>query len=148
MKQIIFNDADKYVVHEDYYDVAPFKPAEDIRTPYGSFWKTGEFIIHRGFLFSANFPAINTFNTRRAACVHDFFYSLMKDGYLDKSYRDHADYLLYDILREDGMPSFRAFYWLKGVQIGGGAVLDSPKPQPHRSPCPPQYQKEVKFGRA
>jgi hypothetical protein len=148
MKQIVFNDADKYVVHEDYYDVAPFKPTEDIRAPYGTFWKTGEYIVNRGFLFSANFPAINTFNTRRAACVHDFFYTLMKDGYLDKSYRDHADYLLYDHLREDGMPSFRAFYWLKAVQVAGGAVLNSSKPKPQRSPKLAKYATKDKFGMA
>jgi hypothetical protein len=146
MKQIAFVEADKFIVAVAYHDNAPFLPPETIRTSYGTFYSTGEYIIHPGFLFSANWPAINTFNTRRAACVHDFFYTLMKDGYLPRSYRDHADYLLYDMLREDGMPSFRAFYWLKAVQLGGEAALNSPKPYIQYSPVENKAQEQVKFG--
>jgi hypothetical protein len=146
MKQIVFNDADKYVVHEDYYDMAPFKPTDDIKTSYGAFYKTGEYLIYRGFLFSANSPAINTFNTRRPSAVHDFFFSLMKDGYLPKSYFDAVNYYFYDQLREDGMMAHRAWYWYMAVQKFGMAVLNTPKPSPQRSPEPAQYQKEVKFG--
>jgi hypothetical protein len=56
------------------------------------------------------------------------------------------DYLLYDMLREDGMPSFRAFYWLKAVQLGGEAALNSPRPQIQYSPVESKAQEQVKFG--
>jgi hypothetical protein len=147
-KQIVFVPADKYVLAEDYDDIAPFRPSINIETSYGFFSTTGAYRIRRGFLFSANWPAINTFNTRRGAAVHDFFYSLMKDGFIDFSFRDHADYLLYDMLREDGMPDFRAYYWLKAVQIGGEAALRSPRPPKQYSPVDVRLQDPVMFGRA
>jgi hypothetical protein len=147
VKRIAFIEADKFVLAEDYVDTAPFRPSQDVRTSYGAFYVTGDYHIKPGFLFSANWPAINTFNTRRAACVHDFFYNLMKDGHIERAFRDHADYLLYDMLRDDGMPDFRAFYWLKAVQIGGAAALDSPGPQKQYSPRAPTVQPEITLGR-
>jgi hypothetical protein len=148
MKQIIFNDADKFVVHHDYLDRAWFAPIDDIRTEYGLFLRGGEFLIKRGFLFSANFPAINTFNTRRSACVHDFFYSLMKDGWLGRNYRQQVDELFYDHLREDGMNPLRAYYWFQAVRVGGEAALNKPRPMPMSSPQPPKTQEPHKFGMA
>ena len=126
MKKLAYVDADKYIVAKDYTDIAPFKPGVDIVTSYGEFKTTGEFTIKKGFLFSANFPAINTEDSRRGACVHDFFYCLMKDGHLPRSYRSAVDKYFYTILIEDNMIPMRASYWLKGVQIGGDAALDAP----------------------
>jgi hypothetical protein len=148
VKQVVFVDADKYVVARPYHDTAPFAPSETITAPYGTLHSNGDYEIREGFLFSANFPAINTFNTRRAACVHDFFYCLIKDGYLPRSFRADADYLLYDMLREDGMPDFRAWYWYKAVHIGGDRALDQPRPRMQYSPAPYQSQPAVTLGRA
>lgn len=134
MKQIAFVDADKYIVAKEYKDIAPFKPSKAILTSYGVFLTSGEYIIKAGFLFSANSPAINTFESRRAACVHDFFYSLMKDGHLPRSLRYEVDYLFYNILLEDGMISFRAYYWFQAVRIGGDNALDSAPPKVQYSP--------------
>jgi hypothetical protein len=148
-KQIAFLNADEYVLVEPYTDVAPFKPPTLIKTEYGRFRENGEYVIHKGFMFSASGPTLDTESTHRGACVHDFFYSLMKDGYLSKDYRDDADYLLYDMLREDGMSDFRAWYWLRGVRAFGGFALDSEKPKVMYAPSfgeQPYYQ-DIKFGR-
>lgn len=138
MKQIAFIDADKYLAALDYQDIAPFKPKKDIKTSYGSFLATGEYVIKAGFLFSANWPAINTLDSRRAAGVHDFFYNLMKDGLLPRSYRYDADYLLYNILLEDGMIPLRAFGWFKAVRLGGDEALDSPRAKVQYAPRDPK----------
>jgi hypothetical protein len=134
LKKIAFVEADKYILVEQYFDVAPFKPLRSIFTKYGAFYSSGEYKINEGFLFSANFPAINTFNTRRGACVHDFFYCLIKDGYLERSLRNQIDYYFYDLLKQDGMPDYRAFYWLQAVQFGGENALNTPSPQKQYSP--------------
>jgi hypothetical protein len=144
MKQVAYSHADKYVLAKDYYDFAPFTVDTSIFTPYGAFYITGEYRISKGFLFSANAPAINTQDSRRAACVHDFFYSLMKDGYLDRKYRYDVDYLFYNQLLEDGMVSFRAWYWFRAVRLGGDNALNSPRPKvilaPPKSTLPAGHQ--------
>jgi hypothetical protein len=137
MKQIAYYDADKFIFAESYKDIAPFKPKNDIHTPYGSFLITGEYHIKAGFNFSANWPAANTEDSKRGSGVHDFFYSLMKDGYLPRSYRYDVDYLFYNILLEDNMIPLRAFGWFKAVRLGGDAALDAPKPRVKYAPRDP-----------
>jgi hypothetical protein len=137
MKQISYSNADKYVLAEDYFDVAPFTPNKTILTSYGAFYPTGEYKVSKGFLFSANFPAINTINSRRGAMVHDFFYSLMKDGYLERDKQYDVDYLFYNMLTEDGMSSLRAWYWFKAVRLGGESALDAPYPTVKKAPQAP-----------
>jgi hypothetical protein len=144
MKQVAYSNADKYVLAKDYYDFAPFTVDTSIFTPYGAFYITGEYRISKGFLFSANAPAINTEDSKRASCVHDFFYSLMKDGLLSRDYREAVDKLFYEHLIEDGMIGFRALYWWKAVRIGGEKALNSPRPKvilaPPKSTLPAGHQ--------
>lgn len=134
MKQIEYSNADKFVLAKDYFDIAPFAPKDTILTSYGAFYPTGEYKVSRGFLFSANRPAINTEDSKRASMVHDAFYSFMKDGYLSRDYREAVDKLFYDMLIEDGMVSFRAWYWYKAVRVGGENALNSPYPKVKKAP--------------
>jgi hypothetical protein len=134
MNKIAYIDADKYVLAEDYHCKAPFMPENAILTSYGAFFPNGQYTILKGFLFSANRPAINTEDSRRAACIHDFFYCLIKDEYLSRDYREAIDKLFYDHLIEDGMASFRAWYWYKAVRIGGEWALNSPAPRKKYAP--------------
>lgn len=134
MKQCAWVEADKYVNVEDYYDVAPFKPQKNIRTRYGEFNRDGSYVIYEGFLYSANFPAINSDDSRRGAMIHDFFYLLMKQGHLSRDFRYEVDYYFYNILLEDGMIELRAYYWFRAVRVGGDDALDSPPPKVTRSP--------------
>lgn len=134
MKHIVYSHADKYVLAEDYSDKAPFKPEIDIHVSYGHLLANGDYKIAKGFLFSANSPAINTEDSKRAACCHDFFYSLMKDGSLSRDYREAVDRLFYDHLIQDSMIGLRAWYWYKAVRIGGDAALDSPWPKKIKAP--------------
>jgi hypothetical protein len=134
MKQIAFIDSDKYIVAKEYQDIAPFKPEKAIFTSYGEFLPTGEYTIKAGFLFSASWPAMNSFNTRRGSGIHDLFYNFMKEGHLPRSYRKEVDKLFYKIIREDGMNAVRAKYWYLAVRIGGDKALDSPAPKIKYSP--------------
>lgn len=129
MKHIAYSRADKFVLAKNYYDIAPFAPEKTILTTYGAFYPSGEYKVSTGFLFSANFPAINTEDSKRASMAHDFFYNLMKDGHLSRDCREAVDKLMYDMLIEDDMPSLRAWYWYKAVRVGGESALNSPYPK-------------------
>lgn len=139
-KQIAYVDSDKFILAKNYSDIAQFKPVTRILTGYGVFNIDGSYEVFKGFLFSANSPAINTMDSRRAAMCHDFFYTLMKDEHLSRSYRYDADYLLYNMLIEDGMIPLRAWAWFKAVRLGGDAALDSPKPKIQYAPSEPMKQ--------
>jgi len=79
----------------------------------------GEVIIPKGFLFNASGPTIDTEDAVRAACVHDALYVLRDYDFLKKSDRKIVDRLFYDMLIEDGMPKFRAWYWYRFVRAFG-----------------------------
>jgi hypothetical protein len=138
MKQIAFIHTQRFLLAIDYRDKAPFAPKKDIHTSYGSFLTTGEYVIKAGFLYDANWPAINTYDSIRGAGVHDFFYNLMKDGLLPRSFRYDVDYLFYNILLEDGMIPLRALGWFKVVRLGGDDAIDAPKPQIQYAPIDPR----------
>jgi len=138
MKQIKYTLADKFINVEDYIDTAPFTPENNISVSYGYFTKDGVFCINKGFLFSANFPAINTKNSRRGALIHDFFYELIKDGQLSRKYRKAVDNHFHTILIEDGMSAVRAGMWLKAVRLGGTNALNTPKPKIEIAPGEPE----------
>lgn len=128
MKQVKYTLAPKFVNAEDYSDIAPYKTDVLIQTSYGEFDVDGRYTIKKGYLYSANFPAINTKNSRRGAMIHDFFYDLIKDGYLARIYKQPVDQYFHQILLEDKMTPARAAYWLKAVQLGGDAALDAARP--------------------
>jgi len=62
-------------------------------------------------------PAIDTASFMRGSMVHDALYQLMRDGYLEHSYRKQSDQLLQQICKEDGMWTLRAFWVYLGVRL-------------------------------
>lgn len=88
-------------------------------TPEG--WLT----IFSGYCWNgANKPAINTLSTRRGSLVHDACYQLIRMGILPPLCRILADALLRKILVEDGMWRIRAWWWYRGVRLGGEPCIE------------------------
>lgn len=146
-RQIAYVKADKFILGRDEFFSLPFKPKETIRTSYCTFYDNGDLHIKRGFLWSANFPAINTENTKPASLLHDCIYNLIKDGFLPREpYREHGDRLLYDVLIECNVLQYRAFAWYKAVQLGGDEALDSPPPKMYYSPVDVKLQDNPRKG--
>jgi hypothetical protein len=52
----------------------------------------------------------------RAAFVHDWIYQTHPAGWT----KEEADLLFYELLREDGVPTWRAWLAYKGVDLFGG----------------------------
>lgn len=68
-------------------------------------------------------PSVDTKTSMRGSLAHDALYQLMRDGLLDKKYREYADELLRKICLEDGMNKFRAWYIYKMVRMFGGKYI-------------------------
>lgn len=91
-----------------------------IKTEYVSLLEDGRIVFKEGYHWDgASGPTWDTKSCRRGALVHDGLYQLMRTGELPQMYKVPADNLLYDLCVRDGMSRFRAWYWLKGVQLFG-----------------------------
>ena len=73
----------------------------------------------------ASGPTVDSPSTMRASLVHDALYQLMRLGVLPRSLKGAADQLLHDLLIEDGMGRFRAWYWLQAVRWFGSIEVDT-----------------------
>ncbi len=95
--------------------------APTIRTPFVTLFRSGHLIIHKGYAWDGpSGPAIDTENFMRGSLIHDVLYQLMREGYLDYSYRKYADQLLREICIADGMWPVRAAWVYMAVRVFGG----------------------------
>ena len=75
-------------------------------------------------------PTIDTRTFMRGSLVHDALYQLMRDGYLDKEFREPADRLLKSMCKKDGMYWIRAWWVHLGVHFGAGFAVDPASRKP------------------
>lgn len=82
-------------------------------------------ILKKGYAWNgANKPAINTKNSIRGSALHDAIYQLIRLELLPKSYRYSGDKEIQDVLLEDKMSRFRAWWWFRAVRVGGESSAD------------------------
>lgn len=94
---------------------------EDIDTPRISMTEDGTLTCKVGFAWNgASGPAVDTKTFMRGSMFHDAMYALMREGHLDKSYRDDADYMMDDINKEAGMVRIRRWWVLRAVRALAG----------------------------
>lgn len=65
--------------------------------------------------------AVDTMSFTRGSLIHDVLYQMIAVGELPRSWIKVADAELYRIVREDGMPRWRAWYVWAAVRAGGHA---------------------------
>lgn len=141
----------KYQLAEDYGIQTDIIPPSPIHHDLFHFDGTGFLIVRKAYAWDGpSGPTIDTSDSMRGSLVHDVLYQMIGMGALPMEYREKADYLLYDILREDGMADFRAWAWLRAVRaFGHGPAAAEEKPV-KIAPAPKEYKyaSEAKFGRA
>lgn len=80
----------------------------------------GRLEIAAGYAWDgASGPTFDTQNTMRPSLVHDALYQLMREEILPRTYKDDADRIFYELLRDNGMWLPRARVWYRAVVVGG-----------------------------
>lgn len=152
MKQIkYYEGCYKYQLAADYEIQLRLKPQHHVSHDYFMLDTTGYLIIRSGYAWDgASGPTLDTSDSMRGSLVHDCLYQMIGIGALPVEYREQIDYIFYDILCEDGMPSFRAWAWLRAVRAFGHGAATSPEKPVKIAPAPKEYKyaSEAKFGRA
>lgn len=69
----------------------------------------------------ASGPTKDTKNSMRASLGHDALAQLMREGLISPSLWRAADSEFYKWLKEDGMSSFRLWFWIRGLKSVKGA---------------------------
>lgn len=141
----------KYQLAEDYGIQTRIIPPSPIHHDLFHLDSTGFLVIRKNYAWDgASGPTLDTSDSMRASLIHDCLYQMIGMGALPVEYRENIDYLFYDILCEDGMPSFRAWAWLRAVRAFGHGAATSPEKPVKIAPLPknPEYPKPQKFGMA
>lgn len=85
----------------------------------------GKLTVHAGYASDlASGPTFNTKSTRRGAVFHDAIYELLRQRLLNQEWIITADKMLIDICKDDGMYSWRAWYWYKGLRLANGSAAN------------------------
>lgn len=141
----------KYQLALDYALQTRIIPPSPVHHDYFILDMSGHLVVRKGYAWDgASGPTIDTSDSMRAALVHDCLYQMIGMGALPVEYREQIDYIFYDILCEDGMPSFRAWAWLRAVRAFGHGPATSPEKPVKIAPAPKEYKyaSDAKFGRA
>lgn len=132
MKSIKYKKGYKYQIVEKYEVETQIIPLSPIKSPYISLSKKGKISLKKGYAWDGpSGPTIDTKSFMRGSLVHDAFYQLMREGYLDKKeYRKSSDKLLKKMCREDGMNAIRASYVYAGVRMFANPAADPSSKKP------------------
>lgn len=122
LRGIKYKSGYKYQLEDDYITALPIPYSDyDIDTSYISLSGVGVLIIRKGYAWDGpSGPTIDTRNAIRGSLVHDALYQLIRLGYLPRNYKDMVDDIFYNMLKEDGMSTIRAWAWRKALKLCGG----------------------------
>lgn len=119
--RIRYRSGYKYVLAEDYTVRVAVIPRQMVVHDYFALGCAGDLKVFRGYAWDGpSGPTIDTPNFMRGSLIHDCLYQMMREGLLDRSWREVADQELRRICREDGMSAIRAWWVYHGVRLGGG----------------------------
>jgi len=107
----------KYELLEDVSTKIKIKPAYNVLTNYCKLIDTGELTVYKGYAWDgASGPTYDDKTNMGSSLIHDVCYQLIREGYLEKTYRLEADEMLRDISVKNGMNKVRAWYWFQAVR--------------------------------
>ena len=114
----------KYQLQQDYAIKIELFPAENIHLDHITLTTGGELRVNAGYCWDgASGPVPDTKANMRAALVHDALYQLMRHRELDRAYyKKRADTVFMILCIADGVPTFLAKSYYKGLQWFGKAA--------------------------
>lgn len=114
----------KYELTEMFMCQTALTPKEYIKTKHIELSPSGMLTLQPGFKWDGcSGPTFDDKTNHRAGLVHDALYGLMGRDLISRGCRKYADNLFHRMLREDGMPRFRAWYYWRAVRKFGGIAL-------------------------
>ena len=139
MPQACYRKLRKYkyqLVHEYQHDAAI--KGYDVKTPYLNLTPEGELIIKNGYAWDGpSGPTLDTLNFMRGSLVHDALYQVIRMEKIPYAHKDHADRLLRDICRQDGMSKLRSWIVYQAVKYFGGSAARPGTDKPDEIICVP-----------
>ena len=119
MNQIAYKSGFKYQLAEPYEAMTGIT-GYDVDTDYFTFMSSGLLYINKGYAWDGpSGPTFDSRNFMRGSLEHDCFYQAIRLGFLPKEFKIIADRRLYAVCIEDGMCRIRAWWILKGLEVGG-----------------------------
>lgn len=119
---IKYKEGYKYQLVETYEIPTQIKN-ESVDSEYIKINTSGMLSIKNGYAWDgASGPTIDTKNSIRGSLVHDALYQTLRHQLISSTYRDYADELFMDILREAGMSRFRSWLWFNAVNKGAASA--------------------------
>lgn len=113
--------AHSYLLAESWWVKTPIVNQAAEIPKYARLLEHGTLEIFAGYWWDGpSGPAFDTKDFMRASLAHDALYQMLRNGKLHESVRKQADRLMYDLCREDGMSSVRAWWCLQGVRKFAG----------------------------
>lgn len=134
MNKIVYREGYKYQLQLSYYYETDIMAVRPLGNDWVQLYPTGQLYIKKGYAWDGpSGPTIDTKDSMRASLIHDGIYQLIREGYLGTDWREHADNIFYNVLREDGMSKIRAWIWYQAVRWFGGKSLE-PQKKPLTAP--------------
>lgn len=120
-KNISYRRGYKYQLAGNHFFHTSIKPAKSIRSGFVWLNKAGVLYAKSGYAWDgASGPTWDDKTNMRGSLIHDALYQLMRLGLLPHTCKESADREMQKACIEDGMNSFRAWYYYQGVRFGGG----------------------------
>ena len=112
----------KFTLVESYSRNIAIEPDEKLGNNFLYLDTDGTLFISKGYSWDGpSGPTFDTKNFMKGSLVHDALYQLMREKFLEFSYRKYADELLKEMCIEDGMSRLRAFYVYWAVRLFGAS---------------------------
>lgn len=128
-KQVRYTDGWKYRLESPAFLKLPdgMRVLKECDTPYLSL--SGRIATFKpGYCWNgASGIAWDDDTNRRSSLFHDGLYQLIGMDCISKDSRIYADKVLRECSKQDGMNSFRAYYYYHGVRLAGGSHTTMPK---------------------
>lgn len=104
---------------------------EDIDHEFINFRRGGMFTVKSGYAWDGpSGPTFDTRNSMRGSLFHDAAYQLLREELLPLSYRLEIDEQFGRFLKQDGMSSFRAYWWVRELKNFGFSSADPENRKP------------------
>lgn len=113
VKTIRYSEGYRFQLEDDFILSTGLVPVAPGGNRFVTMDADGTLFVSAGYAWDgASGPAINDSTILRGSAAHDAMYQLIRLGVLDPGARATADWILFDMVREDGLKRAEAMPWI------------------------------------